>query len=135
MSKWKVVDREDDMNVISSTWDFRLKRYPYAFINKFKARFCARGGMQLEGIDFFETYAPVLQWTTVRLMLILEFFLGLKSKQGNVTAAFLHANLGKDEKVFVEMSRGFKVKGKNGRTRVLKLLKTLYGLRQSHRAF
>ena len=57
--------------------------------------------MQLEGINFFETYAPVIQWTTVRLMLILEVFLGLKSKQGDVTAAFLHADLGKDEKVFV----------------------------------
>ena len=63
--------------------------------------------MQLEGIDFFETYAPVVQWNTVRLMLILEVLLGLKSKQGDVTAAFLHANLGKDEKVFMEMPRGF----------------------------
>ena len=52
--------------------------------------------MQLEGIDFFETYASVVQWTTVRLMLILEVLLGLKFKQGDVTAAFLHDNLGED---------------------------------------
>ena len=91
--------------------------------------------MKLEGIYFFETYAPVVQWTTVILMLILEVLLGLKSKQGDVTAAFLHANLGKYEKVFVEMPRGFEVKGKNGRLKVLKLFKTLYGLRQSPRAF
>ena len=63
--------------------------------------------MQLEGIDFSETYAPVIQWTTARLMLILEFLLGLKSKQGDVTADFLHSNLGKDEKIFVVMPRGF----------------------------
>ncbi len=49
--------------------------------------------MQLEGIDFFETDAPVVQWTTVRLLPILEVLLGLKSKQGDVTAAFLHADL------------------------------------------
>ena len=91
--------------------------------------------MNMEGIDFFETYAPVLQWKTVLLMIILEVFLGLKSKQDDVTATFIHVYLGKDEKVFVEMPRGFEVKGKNGRPRVLKLLKTLYGLRQSPRAF
>ena len=68
----------------------------------------------------FKTYAPVVQWTTVILMLILEVLLGLKSKQGDITAAFLHADLGKDEKVFVEMPRGFEVKGKNGCPKVLK---------------
>ena len=119
------------MNVLKSTWAFKLKRYPDGLIKKFKARFYARGDMQLEGIDFFETYAPVVQWTTLRLMLILEFLLGLKSKQGNVTASFLHSDLGKYEKVFVDMPRGFEVKGKNGSMKVLKLFKTLYGLCQS----
>ena len=95
-------------------------------IKKFKASFCARGDHQLQGIDFFETYAPVVQWTLVRMMLILEILINLKSKQGNVTAAFIHANLGPEEKVFVEMPLGFRQKGK-----VLWLKKTLYGLRQS----
>ncbi len=68
---------------------------------------------QLEGIDIFETYAPVVQWTTVHLMLILENLLGLKSKQADVTAAFLHTILGDDEKVIVEMPLGFKQCGSN----------------------
>ena len=123
------------MNVLKSTWSFKLKRYPDGLIKKFKARFCDRGDMQLEGIDFFKTYAPVVQWNTLRLMLILEAVLGLKSKQGDVTAAFLRADLGKYEKVFVEMPRGFEVKGKNGRPKVLTLFKMLYGLRQSPRVF
>ena len=63
-------------------------------------------------------------------MLILEVLLDLKSKQGNVTAAFLHADLEEGEEVYVKMPRGFDKKGK-----VLKLRKTLYGLRQSPRAF
>ena len=91
--------------------------------------------MKLEGIDFFETHAPVVQWTTVRLMLILEVLLGLKSKQGDVTAAFLHSNLGEDEKVFIDMPRGFEVRGKNGRNKVLKLKEALYVLRHIPRAF
>ncbi len=61
--------------------------------------------------------------------------LGLKSKQGDVTAAFLHADLEEGENVFVDMPKGFEQYSKNGRKKVLKLKKTLYGLRQSPRAF
>jgi hypothetical protein len=130
MDAWEIVDQEEGMNVIDSIWAFKLKRFPDGMVKKFKARFCARGDQQLEGIDFFETYAPVVQWTTVRLMLILEILLQLKSKQGDVTAAFLHGELEENEKVYVQMPLGFRQKGK-----VLKLKKTLYGLRQSPRAF
>lgn len=122
-------------NIIWLTWAFKCKRYPDGLIKKFKARFCARGDMQLEGIDFFETYAPVVQWTTIRLMFILEVLLELKSKQGDVTCAFLHADLGPGETVYVDMPLGFNAKSKNGKRQVLKLNKTLYGLRQSPRAF
>jgi hypothetical protein len=130
MDAWEVVKRTADMNVLESTWAFKCKRYPDGLIKKFKARFCARGDQQIEGVDFFETYAPVVQWTTVRLMLILEVLLDLKSKQGDVTAAFLHAQLDEGEEVYVEMPRGFKQEGM-----VLKLRRSLYGLRQSPRLF
>jgi hypothetical protein len=78
---WQVVNQEDEMNVISSTWAFKCKRYPDGLIKKFKARFCARGDQHLEGIDFFVTYAPVVQLTTIHLMFILEILLGFKSIQ------------------------------------------------------
>lgn len=138
MHAWDVIDRGDvpeGRTIIDSTWAFKCKRYPDGLIKKFKARFCARGDQQLEGIDFFETYAPVVQWTTVRLMLILEVLLELKSKQGDVTAAFLHADLEPGESIYVKMPQGFTQVGKDGKDRVLSLRKTLYGLRQSPRAF
>ena len=91
--------------------------------------------MQLEGVDLFETYAPVVKWATIRLMFILEVLLGLKSKQGDVTCVFLHADLGHGETVYVNMPLGFNIKSKNSKRQVLKLNKTLYGLRQSPRAF
>ncbi len=119
-----------DKNVIESTWAFKLKRYPDGLAKKFKRRFCAWGDQQLEGIDNFETYAQVVQWTTVRLLLILEVLPDLKSKQGDITATFLHADINPKEEIYVKMPTGFKKKGK-----VLKLKKTLYGLRQSPRAF
>jgi len=68
INAWNVMeyDPETMPNVIRSTWAFKCKRFPDGLIKKFKARFCARGDMQLEGVDFFETYAPVVQWTTIR---------------------------------------------------------------------
>ncbi len=69
------------------------------------------------------------------LVFILEVLLGLKSKQGDITCAFLHADLAPDEFVYVDMSLGFNTKSKNGKRQVLKLNKTLYGLRKSPRAF
>ncbi len=46
------------MNVLPGTWVFKCKRYPDGLIKKFKAQFCAQGDKQIEGVDFFETYAP-----------------------------------------------------------------------------
>ena len=109
---------------------FKLKRFPDGLIKKFKARFCARGDQKIKGVDFFKTYAPVVQWTPVYLMLVLEVLLGLKFKQEDVTVAFLHADLEEEEEVFVRMPRGFQKVGN-----VWKLKENLYGLCHSPCAF
>ena len=140
---WDIVDRKDWMNVLPSTWAFKCKRYPDGSVRKLKARFCARGDKQIEGVDYFDTFAPVVNWTTVRLMLILSLILNLSTAQVDYTAAFVHApidknpewdNMTEEEReksgVYVQMPRGFTQPGK-----VLKLKKSLYGLRQSPRNF
>jgi hypothetical protein len=68
-------------------------------------------------------------------MLILECFLGLVSKKGDVTCAFLHAILPDSKCVYIEMPHGLKQYDKHGQPKVLKLKRALYGLRQSPRAF
>ena len=130
INSWIAIGRTNDTNVLASIWAFKIKWFSGGLIQKFKARFCDPGDQQLEGIDFFETYAPVVQWTTVCLLLILEVFLKLKTKQGDVTAAFLHGELEEGENVYVEMPLGFRKHGK-----VLKLKKTLCGLKQSLHSF
>ena len=89
LGAWEVLeyDSETMPNVIQFTWAFKCKRFPVCLIKKFKDWFCARGNMQLEGVDLFETYDPVVQRTTIWLMFILEVLLGLQSKQGDVTCA------------------------------------------------
>ena len=91
--------------------------------------------MQLEGIYFFETYAPVFQWTTVSLVIIIEVLLQLKSNKGDITAAFIHTKLEENEKVFFEMLKVFEKCDKRGKRRLQRLKKNLYGLRQSPRYF
>jgi hypothetical protein len=131
------------MNVLLSTWAFKAKRYPSGLLRKLKGRFCVRGDRQIENVDYYETFAPVVSWNTVRLLLMLQAQLGLASKQVDYTAAFVHADidlppnydsLSPDEKnrvgVYVEMPRGFAQPG-----RVLKLKKNLYGLKQAPRNF
>jgi hypothetical protein len=128
MECWDVVKRVPGSNVLPSTWAFKMKRYPDGSLSKYKARFCAGGHRQIEGVDFFETFAPVVNWTTVRLLLILSQLLNLSSKQVDYTAAFIHAPI--SDTVYVEMPSGFSELGK-----VLKLKKSLYGLKQSSRNF
>lgn len=135
MEAWDVVERTDDMKVLPSTWAFKCKRFPDGLIKKFKARFCARGDFQKHGIDYWETYAPVVQWITVRLLLILECLLGLVSKQGDVSCAFLHAHLPEGDEVYLHMPQGFIQYGKNRRPKVLKCKRSIYGLKQSPREF
>ena len=71
MNVWTLVERTPDMNVLPSTWAFKLKRFPDLLPKKFKARFCVRGDRQIHGVDYFETWAPVVHWSTIRTVMIL----------------------------------------------------------------
>jgi hypothetical protein len=95
-------------------------------MRKLKARFCPRGFEQNEGVDYYETFAPVVNWITVRFLLMMSILLGLETKQVDYVAAFVQADI--NTTVFVEMPKGFAQPGK-----VLKLRKSLYGLKQSPR--
>ncbi len=128
---WDLVPRLPGMNVLPSTWAFKVKRYPDGSVKKLKARFCARGDRQLEGVDYFETWAPVVQWSTIRIVLILAVKLGFTSAQCDITAAFIHALLPDDEIVYIDQPRGFRAKHNH----VLRLRRSLYGLKQAPRHF
>jgi transposase InsO family protein len=133
MKCWQLVKQPDSpgINILPSKWAFKLKRYPDGTAKKFKARFCVRGDRQVEGVDFWETWAPVVQWSTVRTMMILSTKLGLKSAQADITAAFVHADLEEGEDIYVQQPKGME----RGTGLVLKLKKSVYGLKQAPRYF
>jgi hypothetical protein len=128
LNVFDVVARDNNMKVLSGVWALKRKRYPDGSIRKLKARYCARGFEQVEGIDYFETFAPVVMWLTVRLLLIMSILLKLETTQIDYTAAFVHADI--DCLVYVAMPPGFGVPGQ-----VWKLRKSLYGLAQSPRNY
>ena len=101
MNVWTLVKRTPDTNVLPGTWAFKCKRYPDGAPKKHKARFCFRGDRQIHGVDFFETWAPVVQWATIRSLMILVVKEKLVSAQCDITAAFVHTTLPVDEVVYV----------------------------------
>lgn len=135
LDAWDLVIRTPDMHVLPCKWAFKLKRFPDGLAKKFKARLCIRGDRQREGIDYFETWAPVVQWTTVRMMMILATKLQLCSAQADITAAFVHARLTEDDKIYVKQPQGYIRFGPNGEELVLRMKRAVYGLKQSPRYF
>jgi len=128
---WVTVDRPRNKSVLKGTWAFKLKRLPDGTAYRHKARFCARGDMQIEGVDFFETYAPVVHWSTIRLLLSTVLTEGWTTRQVDYTNAFAQAELKED--VYVECPRLFGPA--SGTDKVLHLQKSFYGLRQAPRTF
>jgi len=138
---WKIVKRDtipltpsgQKRTILKGTWAFKLKRLPDGSPHKFKARFCCRGDMQVEGVDYFETYAPVVQWSTLRILFTLILDKGWTTRQVDYTNAFAQAEL--NDEVYVEHPRDFAPKGRSKGETVLKLLKSLYGIKQAPRTF
>ena len=128
---WTMRPRGEAANVLKSTWAFKLKRLPDGTPSKFKARFCCRGDLQKEGIDYFETYAPVVSWSTIRLLLSTVLQEEWTTRQVDYTNAFAQAEL--NEAVYIEPPKLFAAKSK--KDLVLKLRKSLYGLKQAPRTF
>ena len=113
------------VKIILSIWSFKRKRIPDGRILKYKARLCAHGGMQRWGIDYWETYSPVVNWISVRLLFSLTQILNLESRSIDFVLAFPQAELTED--IYMEAPFGFDFDGQ--RTYVLKLNKSLYGLK------
>eukprot|EP00957_Ditylum_brightwellii_P163602 12456571-Ditylum_brightwellii.AAC.1 len=53
-------------------WSFKRKQHAARSLSKHKARLCCHGGQQQCGVNFYETYAPVVGWTSVRTMIVMS---------------------------------------------------------------
>ena len=131
---WKEVDRCDvphGKSITKSRWVFDLKFLRDGTIERFKARFVACGYSQIFGQDFYHTFAATMRATSLRLFFAIAAGRKMRVHQFDVSNAFTQADI--DAEIYVEAPKGYESKGRDGKNRVLKLQKALYGTKQAAR--
>lgn len=106
---WDIVPRPKGKSVVSSKWLYKIKHATDGSIEKYKARFVARGFSQEEGIDYEETFAPVAHYISIRTIIAIAATKGLKLHQMDVNTTFLNGVI---EEVYIEQPEGFMIHGK-----------------------
>ncbi|KAH9659333.1 hypothetical protein KPL70_023823 [Citrus sinensis] len=124
---WVLVDFPPGSKPISNKWVFRRKYNSNGSLQTFKARLVAKGFKQRNGIDYFDTYAPVARLTSIRVLFAIASLNNLYVHQMDVKTAFLNGDL--DEEIYIEQPDGFVLPGNE--KNVCKLVKSLYGLKQA----
>ncbi|KAL2235242.1 UNVERIFIED_CONTAM: Retrovirus-related Pol polyprotein from transposon TNT 1-94 [Sesamum indicum] len=124
---WVLVDLPPDCTTIGCNWIFKKKLKPNRIIDKFKARLVAKGFKQKEGVDYFDTYFPVAQLTTIRVLIALASVYDLPIHHMDVKIAFLYGKL--KEEIYMDQREGFVAHGNEHK--VCKFVKSLYGLKQA----
>ena len=142
---WEVTDLPAGKTAIGCKWLYTTKYDPQRESTRYKSRLVILGNRQKYGVDFDQTFAPVAKLTTVRSLLAVAAIKGWYTHQMDVKNAFLHGKL--EDVVYMKFPPGYKGVGFRFNTefqgehqdlsrfqnKVLRLLKTLYGLRQSPR--
>ncbi|KAF9696005.1 hypothetical protein EKO04_006262 [Ascochyta lentis] len=125
---WKIVKRPADRKVLSGRWVLRTKDGADGKIEKYKARYVARGFEQVYLLDYDETFATVIKDSSWRAIFALAAMFKWNIYQMDFVTAFLNGEV--DEEIYMEQPEGFEEGGKD---HVLLLLKALYGLKQAPR--
>ena len=73
---WEVVPRPKGKYMVTSRWLYKIKYVADDSIEKYKARFVAKGFSQVEGVDYDETFAPVARYTSIRSIISIAAEIG-----------------------------------------------------------
>ena len=128
---YDLVPRPPNINIVSSMWLYKHKFDAEGEFKNHKSRLVANGKSQEHGVDFEETFSPVVKPVTIRAVLYIALNSGGQVNQLDVKNVFLHGTL--DETVFMTQPPGFVDKTRSDH--VCKLKSVIYGLKQAPRAW
>ena len=126
---WKLVEKPADAIPISNKWVLTKKHDKEGNVVKYKARLVARGFTQRPGLDYGETFSPVVRFETIRALLAMVASKKLKVRQLDVKGAYLNGIL--TQPIYMEQPIGFD----DGSGLVCLLIKSIYGLKQAGRVW
>ncbi|PHT45278.1 Retrovirus-related Pol polyprotein from transposon TNT 1-94 [Capsicum baccatum] len=129
---WQIVPLPQGKKPIGCKWIYKIKYKVSGDIERFKARLVTKGYSQTEGVDYQETFSPVVKMASVRLFLSMVVVRHWPLYQLDIKNVFLPGNL--EEEVYMEQPPGF-VAQRESSSLVCQLRKSLYGLKQSPRAW
>jgi hypothetical protein len=128
---WHLVPPRKGINIVDCKWIWKKKYKSDGSLDKYKGRLVAKGFKQRYGIDYGDTFSPVVKPATIRVVLSLAVSQGWSLRQLDVSNAFLHGHL--EEDVYMKQPPGYEDRNFPGY--VCKLDKALYGLKQAPRAW
>jgi Reverse transcriptase (RNA-dependent DNA polymerase) len=124
----------DNTPILDSVWSMKRKRrLKTNEVNKHKARLNIHGGQQELGVNYWETYSPVVTWAAIRLLLILAIMYCWYTLQIDFVLAYPQAPV--ECELYMKIPKGFTISGGNRRTHVLRILRNLYGQKQAGRVW
>jgi transposase InsO family protein len=129
MGTWVRSKLPPDRKAVGCRWVFAIKRNEKGEIVKYKARLVAQGFSQIPGIDYNETFAPVVRFDSLRTILSLAAINNWEVQAIDIKGAYLTADLQED--IYMRQPEGFD----DGTGNVLKLVKAIYGLKQAGHDF
>jgi hypothetical protein len=126
---WDLVPLPSGRKIVICRWVYRTKSATDGQISRYKAKLVAKGFQQMHGIDYDETFAPVVKMDSIWLALAITEAKGWEFHHMDVKNAFLHDDLCKE--IYMEQPQGFM----QDSSLVCRLKKSLYGLKQAPRAW
>jgi hypothetical protein len=118
-------------NIIGSKWVLKAKKDTASNIIHYKAHLVTQGFSQIGGVDYDNTYVPVAKLASMCTIIAMANHLGFEMHQIDIKGAYLNGKLQDNEVLYMQHPLGYK--SPNTSMRVLCLVKTLYGLKQSGR--
>ncbi|GFY70181.1 retrovirus-related Pol polyprotein from transposon TNT 1-94 [Trichonephila inaurata madagascariensis] len=128
-NNWVLANLPSDRKAIGNRWMFKVKQNADGTVQRFKAGLVAKGYSPKFGVDFSETFSPVVRWDNIRAVLSIAAARKLKLGQFDVKTAFLYGDLSED--IYMAQPEGFS----DNSGKVCKLLKSIYDLKQAPRCW